>query len=461
MLVPKSQGGFRVATQLDPLDALLYAAMGYEAAAKIEDSRVPADKRVACSFRLSPQSTGDLFVANADGWKDFQEHSGQLAKHRSCDFVALADISDFYNQIYHHRLNNSLAAAMVPAPRPDSVEAFIGRFTAQQSRGIPVGPSTSILLAEACLSDVDHRLIHCGFNHTRYVDDFRIFCKSEAEAVHALHEITHYLFTAHRLSLQAHKTRIVLAKDFIRQELVEPEERENAAKISQGKRLIERAMDAAAYAGLEVDEDEILEAKEQEIVRKALLSTFKSCVRKPPIHLGLGRYVLRRASSLRIRALLRPVVEHLPILTPVFREVIHYFDRIWNDEVRDVLSSALPDFLSKDSQGWLPFVRDWTLWLAAKRQFLPSKTAIQLADDSKPTLVGCRYRALLAGCYGEVDWVRDQKERWMNAGPWERRAILWAGSALPRDERRAWLEPVTRSLDLTDAAIAKRVRALS
>lgn len=460
ILVPKPRGGFRVATQLDPLDSLTYAAMGYEAAPKIEASRVPSNRRIACSYRLAPTAAGELFVSNADGWTDFQGQSRTLAGHRACTHVAIADISDFYNQIYHHRLHNSLETALVPEPRPKNLEAFLGRVTAKQSRGIPVGPAASILFAESCLNDVDQYLVNHGFVHTRYVDDFRVFCKGEAEATRALHDLTRYLFTAHRLSLQAHKTRIMEAKDFIKRELVEPEERESKSKIAQAKKVIQEAIAAAGHYGdTEIDEEEILEENEQKIARKALLATFKSCVERAPIHLGLARYLLRRAASLRLRVLVRPAVENMPALTPVFRELVQYLDRVWHAEVQDIVSNALPGFLKDDPQGWLPYIQDWSLWLVTKRDVLTPSKALALADKTDPTL-RVRHRALLAMKLKQVDWIREQKEVWMNFGPWERRAILWAASALSRDERRAWLEPIAASTDLVDASIAMKVRSL-
>jgi len=57
ILVPKSRTGYRAAVQLDPLDALVYAALIYESAAKVEKYRVPASRDIACSFRL--QITAD------------------------------------------------------------------------------------------------------------------------------------------------------------------------------------------------------------------------------------------------------------------------------------------------------------------------------------------------------------------------------------------------------------------
>lgn len=461
-LVPKPRGGFRVATQLEPIDSILYAAIGYEAAGRVEASRVDAHNSVACSYRLAPSANGDLFVANADGWTGFQAKSKSLAEHASCSHVVVADIADFYNQIYHHRLHNALESALLPEGRPTNIEKFLGRITAKQSRGIPVGPSTSILFAEACLNDVDQKLMSDGYVHTRYVDDFRIFCRSELEAVKALHAITKYLFTAHRLSLQAHKTRILSTADFIRFNLTEPEEREKKSKIQSAQELIQEAIASVPYGDIDIDEEEFIAENDAKIVGRALQSVFTACMKKPTLPLGLTRYALRRATSLRSRVLVKPVAENLAVLTPVFREAIQYLDRVWNAGVRDNVAPALTQFLARNAQGWLPYLRDWALWLITKRDVLTPKRATAIAEESASgSGMPSRHRAMLARKLGQVEWVREHKETWMSSGPWDRRAVLWAGAVLPRDERRAWLEPVTRSDDLVDAAIAKYVRSMA
>src|SRR5215831_10990092 len=60
-LVPKPEGGYRVATRLDPLDALIYTALVYECALALEKSRVPRRRKIACSYRLAPNADGTLF----------------------------------------------------------------------------------------------------------------------------------------------------------------------------------------------------------------------------------------------------------------------------------------------------------------------------------------------------------------------------------------------------------------
>jgi len=225
MLVPKQNDNFRIALQLDPIDTIVYTALAYEAAEAVEAFRIPIERKVACSYRVELGAKGEFFRKN-NGWDDFHAKSNELANCGAYRFVVTADIADFYNQIGHHRVRNALELAGVDKDRARSVENLLMNFTRGQSQGIPIGPSASALFAEACLADVDNYLLRNGYVHTRYVDDFRIFCTDREKAQKAVHDLTEYLYTAHRLSLQTHKTQIYDVSAFVAKELVDPEELE-------------------------------------------------------------------------------------------------------------------------------------------------------------------------------------------------------------------------------------------
>ena len=178
VLVVKPGGGFRAATQLDPIDHLIYTAAVYECATKIEAARIPVEQNIACSYRISPTAQGSFFQGDS-GWDDFHKRSKQLAQTPEFSHVLVADIADFYNRLGHHRIQNALEMANVSLLRSQHIESFLSKLTARQSQGIPVGPFASILLAEACLIDVDNFLMRNGFIFTRYVDDFHIYCHSK------------------------------------------------------------------------------------------------------------------------------------------------------------------------------------------------------------------------------------------------------------------------------------------
>ena len=91
----------------------------------------------------------------------------------------------------------------------DDLEDFLTRLNGGVSRGVPVGPVASVIMAEAVLMDVDAFLIERGVSHTRYVDDFRIFSNSREDLRKLLSELILYLHSNHRLVLSSDKTEIL------------------------------------------------------------------------------------------------------------------------------------------------------------------------------------------------------------------------------------------------------------
>jgi hypothetical protein len=246
VLVPKPGGGFRVAVQLDPLDSIIYVALLYEAAKLIEDNRISAGLRTACSYRVQLDPNGSFFPA-ASGWPDFHQRSEELANSTQYSHVLVADIADFYNQVYLHRVENALELANVPTERAKNIQRFLLLLNAKQSQGLPVGPISSILLAEAALNDVDTFLLRKGAPHVRYVDDFRIFCRSRKEAIAIQHDLTEYLYTAHRLSLESYKTKVIHVSRFRAEELRDPEQEERMAKESKLQDLVAKLKEWTGY----------------------------------------------------------------------------------------------------------------------------------------------------------------------------------------------------------------------
>ncbi|EJL6549974.1 RNA-directed DNA polymerase, partial [Vibrio cholerae] len=208
----KPKGGFRVVQQLDPLDTIVYTALAYSVADKVEAARVPKDQHVACSYRIDLDN-GSLF-AEGNGFGEFTTQSEKLANEHK--FVLATDITDFYNQIYLHRLNNAIEfAERELKPLGDDVEGFLSRLNGKASQGVPVGPAASIIMAEAVMMDIDEFLINKGVSHTRYVDDFRIFSETKELLLSVLEDLTLYLYENHRLTLSSDKTKIIESEKYI------------------------------------------------------------------------------------------------------------------------------------------------------------------------------------------------------------------------------------------------------
>lgn len=170
MASKKPSGSYRIVHQLEPLDTIIYTALAYLIVEKIE--LVRAEEKVACSYRFAIDDGG--FFEKNSGFKTFtdmiENHSDEYK------YILVTDITDFYNQIYLHRLNNAIERADPTLKNiANDIEGFISSINDKASQGVPVGPAASIIMSEAVLVDIDEYISNFGVEHTRYVDDIRIF----------------------------------------------------------------------------------------------------------------------------------------------------------------------------------------------------------------------------------------------------------------------------------------------
>lgn len=447
-LVPKHTFGFRVAVQLDPIDTLVYTALAYECAQAVENFRVPKDRWVACSYRFAANDRGDMFE-KSNGWDNFNAASQAHALSGAYKNVILADIADFYNHIGHHRVRNALELAGVTSERATNIEHLLMNFTGGQSRGLPVGPSASVIFSEACLGDVDAFLMRKGYVHTRYVDDFRIFCKDEETAWRALHDLTEYLYTSHRLTLQSSKTRLMDIRDFSVLELQDPKALEDASREKKLELL-------ADMVGIYGPSEEDIDSYTDQVVRDNLLELFDECLEdEENLHLGLAKYLLRRGSDLRLGILRESVYRNFSALIPVMREVAQYLIATTSQKYAPEIALRTFAGLGGSVHRDLQFANEWACAIALNRMQTNCPSDLLTEIEESSVLLGVRWRASVAKALNQTDWVRERKENWQAATPWDRRAIISAATALSPDERNYWLKRVQGSLDILDSAVAQ------
>ena len=110
-IVPKHDLSYRQATQLDPLDSLFMTALVYSFGKDIEARRRPRSEHQVFSYRFQPTDEGQLY-ATSNAWNNFWAHCYRMAEGHP--MVLVADIADFYNQIYHHTVENQLGESGWP-----------------------------------------------------------------------------------------------------------------------------------------------------------------------------------------------------------------------------------------------------------------------------------------------------------------------------------------------------------
>lgn len=139
-------------------------------------------------------------------------HAKLRSKHK---YILKTDISRFYHSIYTHSVawtyhtkdiakknrSSSLFGNVLDKNSQDSQDG--------QTIGIPIGPDTSLIIAESLLSNIDLKLSEKGIsNGLRYIDDYFLGFNTIGEAESAL-TIMQELLNEYELALNPLKTEII------------------------------------------------------------------------------------------------------------------------------------------------------------------------------------------------------------------------------------------------------------
>lgn len=210
LLVPKSSAGVRPATQLDPLDAIILTGIIYEVGEFVERARIPISEGMVFSFRFDPGMDGSLWDSNIS-YDAFQDRTREWLLEEDVSVVAETDISSFY-----HSVSAELVALQLErfGVRRKYASALTTLLKSLSIDGLPVGPSSSALLAEAVLTPIDLQLISMGARFVRFNDDYRFFCRSDSEAQTLLQGFADALWRTAGLTMQEAKTKISSSEDY-------------------------------------------------------------------------------------------------------------------------------------------------------------------------------------------------------------------------------------------------------
>jgi len=137
-----------------------------------------------------------------------------MLRSRSRHFIQ-TDISRFYHSIYTHSipwaLHGKAKAKTDRSPKliGNELDRLVREGQDRQTIGVPIGPDTSLVIAEIILSSIDEVLQGKGLkNGLRYIDDYDFGFQTLAEADEALCLLEETL-TDYELALNPSKTKII------------------------------------------------------------------------------------------------------------------------------------------------------------------------------------------------------------------------------------------------------------
>jgi hypothetical protein len=430
MLSLKPDGTYRVVHQLEPLDAIVYTALAYTIAAMLESVRVPVAQRVACSYRISLDDSGGNFFTEGNGYPGFLEQSRFLAD--QFKFVLVTDVTDFYNQIYVHRLQNAVQKAHKNLEAVSKeIEEFLMRLNSRVSRGIPVGPAGSIIFAEAVLTDIDSFILARGHGYTRYVDDIRIFANSNSDLDATLRDLTLYIYNSHRLTLSSHKTEVLGRSEFVAKYLEDPEQVE--------KQQIHDALSDVEISDYDGASEETVEEDPVEIPIETRIQVLQSLMDRicqmDRLDLGLARHVLRTCRRYRIRAIVTQLFNRFDFFLPVISDVVLYLNSVTNATFVHRNASKIWRQCLQGRSADIPFARMWLCnYIVNNPAYLADHRFARFVRESNDI----QAMATWANKTGDVALARELCHRFNDVSLHDRRQILRASVVLAREERRPW-----------------------
>ena len=123
-----------------------------------------------------------MFEDYRDSYSKFIDLQHKYATSSQYSHCIKLDIANYYERIYHHKMQQLLERLRVPGPVTSGVCLLLRKLANGDSHGIPQGLWPSDYLGNIYLLYLDEFLKTKGFQAIRYVDDYRIMCHSDRDA---------------------------------------------------------------------------------------------------------------------------------------------------------------------------------------------------------------------------------------------------------------------------------------
>ena len=242
VLVPKKNlCDYRKCAWIDVIDEIKYLTIVLLMARDIEVARDNKSNKKVFSYRLKIKGNNGYIFDNEYNYTSFRNRIAEKSKMKNKRIVVECDISNFYDRLNLHRLESVLLSIeKIDKDAIKLLNEILLFWSNRDSYGLPVGSNASRILAEAALIEIDNYLISKNIDFCRFVDDYRIFSKSESEAHKNLAILVERL-NKEGLFLNFSKTNI---KELVRNDNKQKEEQKKNLNVEIFNKIIR------GYSGL-------------------------------------------------------------------------------------------------------------------------------------------------------------------------------------------------------------------
>jgi hypothetical protein len=439
--IPLNYTGFRWATLIDPVWNCFLLSQVIEIAIELEKNRIPIEKESVFSYRINlDEESGKLFRQDVS-WRQYIETSIRISKSSNYSWVVRFDISDFYNRVYHHRLEQALRATNAEPQTIKVILEILQDLSINVSYGLPVGGNAARILAEMVLNPMDQLMVNKRIRFCRFVDDYILFARSKEEAFQYLNWCAAYLLRTEGLSLQKSKTQVLPVAEFIthaRSQVGGDDEESNKARSE----FLNLHIHYDPYSDTANEDYQSLKGK---LNRFDVIGILKDEVRKSRIHQALGKNLMRAISFLdgeELGLALQVVSSNIEILYPVFPSILQMAKNKLPEadlKSRSIFINALCKLIEQDS--YITLTDNNASYavrvLSTSSEEAATQAIVNLyARDSPLVKANCIYAmANMRNRY----WLSDIKASFSTMTKWERRAFI-AASYILKDEGHHWRE---------------------
>lgn len=444
-LTAKELTGFRVATQLNPIDTLFYTALIVREGDNLEKIRIPAKDKIVISHRFKrDEATFRLF--NPDySYMTFIEQSLNLAD--KYDYVLKVDIADFFSRIYLHDIEKAISDGA-----DKNCEVAISNFlkklnTLETVDALPIGTNASRYISNIVLNDLDHSLVAKDVEFCRFMDDFTIFGNSKEELYKKMFIITEILYSRYHLNLQPGKTEIFTTNTY----------KKYCDSISEGimKDVSQEIKDHLTMElfGSEYEEilyDDLDARIQEEIDQLHLDKMLIDELAKPHTNFKQIKRILGFSKRVKSVNLIEIVSDNLDKLFPIIDSVMKYLQGIVSlldkGEIEKIKILLMDMLIESPHLSYIPFYKIWILdTLRLYKSCINKKDEgkiIKFYDDQDPFTR--RYVILLLGELKCKFWFRENKSKFLTLTEWQKSAFIkgFSDCEFTNEEKRPFLNTV-------------------
>jgi hypothetical protein len=424
--------GFRPAAQLDPLWNAYLLGLVSSIADKIEAARVAKEAAVVYSYRVQLDSTHYLLFDTNIGWTEFQQRSLTLANGHP--FVLCCDISDFYPRIYHHRLENALNMTGADKTITSRIMRLLSRFSGGVSYGLPVGGPAARLLSELVLNRTDKLLLTHKTVFCRFVDDYRIFANSKAEAYQALLLLSQILLADEGLTLQRSKTRILSRDEFTATNPLSEPPDDPEPEHTEARSLLRLRLRFDPYSPTAEEDYENLK---EMLSKYDIVGMLAREVRKARIDESMTRKLIKSIKYLDAPTRQRAVVsllDSIEVLYPLFAQIMIVIKAIYADldkDTREYTQRCLRALITEKSHIIsVPTHLSYALRLLAEDNSIECDAILARLYNEQHSMMVRRDIILAMAKHNSDHWLSNHSKQYSTLTEWEKTAMVIASYVL-------------------------------